>query len=241
MAKILFRAVVVLMLFAVPALATEKFANENELMTWVTHYYQHPEPKVVEKAVKDAQELKVLQNTRYQPVMAGFFAGLFQTNKDLRQPIADLNASFPQVDRHAILRGLFLSSKKDGEPAPLVAEPLAKNPDKNPAKISPITIYNLWGYFYATGDEVAVKRVIETLPWSTLKEEEIKKIQNDKERAEKTLQWQVGVTAKRTLIDHASRYPDVMAICKKELPNQPPEVKAILQEVISQAEAGSVR
>jgi len=219
MAKILCCAVVVLMFCCAPAFAaTEKFANENELMTWVEHYYLHPDPDSVNKATKDAHELEVLKN-RNMPVMIGFYAGLFQSNKKLRQPTADLNYSFPQVDRHAILRALSFSTKND-DPAPLLTEPLDK---------TPLIIDMLWGYFYATGDEAAVKRIIETLPWSEMKQGDIK---NDKDKA---MRQQVGASAKRSLTDNAARHQRAMEICKKELPGQPPETKPILQQVISQA------
>lgn len=222
MTRILFCAVVVLMFCCAPVFAaTEKFANEKELTTWVEYYYQHPEPDSVDKAAKDAHELGVL-NSRYMPIMIGFFAGVFQTNKDLRQPIASLNYSFPQVERHAILRGLYLSSKND-DPAPLLVEPLDK---------TPLIIDILWGYFYATADEAAVKKVIEALPWSAMKQEDVKKDEKKK------LRRQIGVAAKQSLTANAARHQRVMEICKQELPGQTPEIKPILQEVINQAESG---
>ncbi|MDR3090292.1 MAG: hypothetical protein LBU39_10820 [Desulfobulbaceae bacterium] len=224
MAKILFRVVVVLMLLASPALATERFADQNALMTWVTHYFQKPEPDFFEDSLKDAHELKALQNTRCVPTLIGFYAGMFQTDKDLRQPAATLNNDFPQVERHAILRGLRYSSKNDDDPAPLLLEELDK---------APLIVDMLWGYFYATGDEAAVKRIILALPWSTMKREDVK---DDKQ---KRLQWQAGVSAKRSLATQAARYQRVMEICKKELPGEPPEIKPILQEVINQAESGA--
>lgn len=229
MAKKLFLAVVVLMFCCASAFAkTEKFANETELMTWVTHYYQHPEPKVVDKAVKDGHELKVLQQNRYVPILIGFFAGVFQTNKDLRQPIGDLRDSIPlpQVERHAILRGLYFSTKND-DPSPLLAKPIDVHK-------TPLIVDILFGYFYATGDEAAVKKTIEALPWSTMKEEDVK---NDEE---KKLRREIGIAAKQELTTNAAKHQRVMDICKKELPKQSSEVKPILQEVISQAEKGPV-
>lgn len=218
MAQTLFRAAVVLMLCCTPALAMEKFANEKDLMAWVTSYYQHPEPNFVDEAFKDAHELGILKDTNYIPVIIGFFAGVFETDKDLRRPIAELNYNLPQVERHAILRSLHLSSKNE-EPAPLLAEPLER---------TPLVVDMLWGYFYATGDEAAVKRVIGALPWSTMKREDAN---NDQD-----LRWEAGASAKQTLVTNAAHHQRVMEICKKELPNQPPEIKPILQEVISQAE-----
>jgi hypothetical protein len=79
-----------------------------------------------------------------------------------------------------------------------------------------------WGYFFATGSEKPVRRILAVLAWS-----------KDKNNVERLT---IGSMAKWTLATNASRENDLLGILKAEMNTQPVEVRVPLHEVIEAAE-----
>ena len=108
--------------------------------------------------------------------------------------------------------------------------PLAKlaGDGKPPAKkeltleTNPELLDALWGSYFATGGNGPISRIITMLPWS-----------NDHDSVEKLT---AGSTAKYTLANYAARDPELLAMLKSLVANQPKEVAPVLQEVILAAE-----
>jgi hypothetical protein len=99
---------------------------------------------------------------------------------------------------------------KDANVKPPVLEP------------SPDLLDTLWGYYFATGAERPLARIIAFLPMS-----------KDRDSVEKLT---LGSMAKYTLASNASRDFVLLALLKNLAKQQPPEVAPILNDVIEAAE-----
>ncbi|HEY0568905.1 MAG TPA: hypothetical protein VGD13_12415, partial [Xanthobacteraceae bacterium] len=99
---------------------------------------------------------------------------------------------------------------KDAHARPPVLEP------------SPDLLDTLWGYYFATGAERPVARIVGFLPLS-----------KDRDSVEKLT---IGSMAKYTLATNASRDFALLALLKNSAKQQPKEVSSILTEVIEAAE-----
>jgi hypothetical protein len=79
-----------------------------------------------------------------------------------------------------------------------------------------------WGYYFATGREGPILRILALLPWS-----------HERDSVEKLT---VGSMAKFTLAANASRDAELLALLKRISSNQPKDVEPVLKEVIEAAE-----
>jgi hypothetical protein len=97
----------------------------------------------------------------------------------------------------------------------------------NPSAItfdrSPELLDTLWGYYFATGSEQPIERIIELLPWA-----------NERDNVEKLT---MGSMARFTLASNASRDANLLAMLKRAAKTEPPRVKSALNEVIEAAES----
>jgi len=97
----------------------------------------------------------------------------------------------------------------------------------NPSAItfdrSPELLDTLWGYYFATGSEHPIERIIELLPWA-----------NERDNVEKLT---MGSMARFTLASNASRDANLLAMLKRAAKTEPPRVKSALNEVIEAAES----
>jgi hypothetical protein len=87
---------------------------------------------------------------------------------------------------------------------------------------NPELLDTLWGYYFATGANAPITRIIAMLPWS-----------NDHDSVERLT---AGSTAKYTLANYASRDPALLAVLKHLAGNQRKEIAPVLTEVILAAE-----
>jgi hypothetical protein len=110
------------------------------------------------------------------------------------------------------MRSQFTLAKYFSKPAPDTK--LALTPD---------LLDTLWGYYFATGSDKPLSRIVLMLRWS-----------KDRDAIEKLT---LGSMAKYTLAINASRNPDLLARLKwTSTQEQPEPVKPILKEVIEAAE-----
>ena len=90
-------------------------------------------------------------------------------------------------------------------------------------ELTPDVLDTLWGYFYATGDDRPLSRIILMLRWT-----------KERDVLEKLT---LGSMAKYTLAMNAGRNPDLLARVKwAETQPQPDAVKLVLKEIIEAAE-----
>jgi hypothetical protein len=87
---------------------------------------------------------------------------------------------------------------------------------------SPDLLDTFWGYYFATGSQRPIERIITLLPWT-----------NERDSVEKLT---MGNMAKYTLASNAARDPQLLAILKRDVKTAPRRLAAVLNEVIEAAE-----
>jgi hypothetical protein len=87
---------------------------------------------------------------------------------------------------------------------------------------SPDLLDTLWGYYFATGSQRPIERIITLLPWA-----------NERDSVDKLT---MGNMAKYTLASNAARDAALLAILKRDVKTAPKRVAAVLKEVIDAAE-----
>jgi hypothetical protein len=225
--------------------------------------YRHkPEPHRLPAAVKALSGFGMLREPETAGYYVGFVAGVLGANPRSAERLVGRMLPLPAQDQWLVVRAIAYS----GLPAwkSLLARTAAKVParrgmadaylagslptlgqielDKSPTwlerlgepfgygqKPQPISygrnpelLDTMWGQYFATGQYRPIWRIITLLPWS-------------KER-DSTERLSVGSSAKYTLANNASRYPDILALIKAMAAYQEPEVGPVLAEVIHAAE-----
>jgi len=153
--------------------------------------------------------------------------------KELLRKVADkLSARRLMVDRYLTgrlppLNAMALEKTETGSWEKIKGYVHAPTPDGTNAlwptfDSNPDLLDTLWGYYFATGAQSSVNRIIIMLPWS--------KDRNNVERLT------IGNMAKYTLATNAARDADLLALLERSAKTQPAQVKPILDEVIEAAE-----
>lgn len=143
-------------------------ANENESTDgdWLEYYYLEPKPEEFVAKMKDWARDGTLRNQRAQPALIAFVAQLMRQNRDqIRYWWSDLQGLSPE-DSIVMRMGLLFS--RTAEADEILFEMTGKEPteDSRPPKIldAPLgtaaTIDMLWGFYYATGSENAIRRLL---------------------------------------------------------------------------------
>jgi hypothetical protein len=88
---------------------------------------------------------------------------------------------------------------------------------------SPELLDTLWGYYFATGSERPITRIIALLPWA-----------NERDSVDKLT---MGNMAKYTLASNAARDASLLAMLKQARNTQPKKIASVLNEVIDAAES----
>jgi hypothetical protein len=98
------------------------------------------------------------------------------------------------------------------------AKPTALTLDRNPELLD-----TLWGYYFATGSNRPIERIMMLLPWA-----------NERDSVDKLT---MGNMAKYTLASNAARDADLLAMLKRASKTEPRKVASVLNEVIEAAES----
>jgi hypothetical protein len=203
---------------------------------WITYYYLKPEPARFGDAVRSMAGSGVLENEDAMPPAFGFIAGVvrnnpgklqgwvkeFETLNDNQLTTVALGIWYAQLpESQTVVYSLIkrragvkerLSFLLTGAPMQITSIPLEQGPwvlDAN------------WGNFMATGSREPVLRIISTLPWIDVRGD--------------TNRLLVGGAARWSLTSNAAQHKTVLAICEREISQQPTEVAALLKEVVANA------
>ena len=215
----------------------QPFSKSEELLQWINGYRQKPEPKRLPAAVKAMSDFGVTRDMDQAGVYIGFTAGVIGSNPDDAEKL--IAACFPMSpeDQVLLIKAIAYSGLPDWK------EMLGKFVERMPARrvliekflygnkpvladlpmgedSTPIDIN--WGYYFATGSEAPVRRIVTVLAWSS-----------DKNEVEKLT---IGAMAKWTLAQNASRDTDLLAMLKGIAPDETADVRAPLNDVIDAAE-----
>ena len=215
----------------------QPFAKAEELLAWINGYRLNPEPKRLPAAIKAMQQFGITKDMDQAGVYIGFTAGVIGSNPQDAEALIASCFPLPPADQVLLIKAIAYSGLPEWK------DLLIKFVERMPARKVLIDKYLFankpvladlpmgddsttidinWGYYFATGSEAPVRRIVSALAW-TLDRNEIEKLT-------------IGAMAKWTLAQNASRDPDLLAMLKSIAAEEKAEVRAPLHDVIEGAE-----
>lgn len=213
------------------------FQSVEELLKWVNGYRHAPEPNRLPEAVKAMSRFAVTRDMDQAGIYIGFTAGVLGANPDTAGNLVEAMFPLPSEDQVLVIKGIaysglpqwrqLMTAFVERMPARKVLIDLFLFGNKPLLADLPISedssVIDLnWGYYFATGAEEPVRRIVNALALST-----------DKNDVEKLT---LGAMAKWTLAQNASRDGDLLLILKRSAGDVDPKAVAPLGEVILAAE-----
>ncbi len=217
--------------------ASQSFSKTEELLKWINGYRLKPEPKRLPAALHAMSAFGVTRDMDQAGVYVGFTAGVIGSNPGDAEGLIAKTFPLPPEDQVLLIRAIAYSGLSDWKGL------LGKFVERMPARKVLIDKYLYankpvladlpmaedqtaidvnWGYYFATGSEAPVRRIVTVLAWSV-----------DKNEVEKLT---IGATAKWTLAQNASRDSDLLAMLKDIASAEKGDVRAPLGDVIEAAE-----
>ena len=219
------------------AQAYKPFQNNEEVLRWINGYRHNPQPLRVPDAVKAMSAFGLTKDTDQSGIYIGFVAGVIGSNPKIAEDLVAKMFPLPPEDQVIIIKGIAYSALPGWRPL------LKKFIERMPARKDLIekflygdkpvltalsikddaTVIDLnWGYYFATGWEAPIRRIVSALEYSL-----------DKDKVD-TLT--IGAMAKWTLAQNASRDNDLLMMLKKISSDSGPKIRKPLGEVIDASE-----
>jgi hypothetical protein len=235
-----------LLVFVVPAIALAKpgkekppkpFQNTEELLKWINGYRKKPEPERLPEAVKAMSAFGTARDGEQSGVYIGFVAGVLGANPDRARDLITKMFPLPPEDQVLIVKAIAYSG------LPRWRDTMTEFVERMPARRVLIDKYVFgdkptltelsikddagvidlnWGYYFATGWEAPVRRIVDSL-----------ELAEDKDKVDYLT---TGSMAKWTLAQNAARNDDLLTTLKKISSDADPKVRKPLGEVIDAAE-----
>lgn len=229
-----------------PALALAKpmkeqpvrpFQNSQELLKWINDYRKNPEPRRAPEAVKAMSAQGAIKEIDQAGVYIGFVAGVLAANPATAEDLISKMFPLPPEDQVLVVKAIAYSG------LPRWRDTMSKFVERMPARKVLIDKYMFgnkptltelsikddaavidlnWGYYFATGWEAPIRRIVAALELSL-----------DKDKVELLT---IGAMAKWTLAQNASRNDDLLTLLKKISSDSDPKIRKPLTEVIEAAE-----
>ncbi|MDF1815352.1 MAG: hypothetical protein P1V20_24335 [Verrucomicrobiales bacterium] len=164
------RHFIAILLLISSSFAAEKTETESSFdagADWLEFYYRNPTPQNFVPQMKAWAADGTLQNHEAHPALIGFTAQLMRQNRDkIVKWATDLNGLDP---KDLVVFNTALVFSRTGEADQLIKMSLGDkyNDFERPPKIleiplnEPPAMNMLWGYFYATGSENALRKIIQ--------------------------------------------------------------------------------
>jgi len=208
--------------------------KQKALSQWLTYFYQHPNtPDTLQNIQAMFTEGFFNKTNSVAPLIMFLADVLRQNEKKLPKWKNDL-LSIPEETQKYMLISLYeantpnskviLEELKRTNQKSLV-EHIQQNPPidlKTVPITSPAILDMLWATFMASGDELYVKRIVETLSLSTDLEDRNQRINN---------LLLIG-SAKWSLASNAIQHPLVLTVCKRYQNSKDPNIKKHILEVL---------
>lgn len=231
---------------ALPVLAASKTAKEpppplqrgEDVLKWINGYRAKPEPQRLPQAVKAMVQFGATKDMDQAGIYVGFTAGVLGSNPDKAEELVTKMFPLAPEDQVLVIRAIAYSGLPDWKE--LMGKFVERMPARKvlidkfmfgnkplladlPVKDDQSAIDVNWGYYFATGAEEPLKRIVKILAWSS-----------DKDDVEKLT---IGATAKWTLAQNAARDGELLAMLKDiSESEQDAKVRPPLREVIDAAE-----
>lgn len=217
--------------------AAAPFRSPEQALATINAYRGKPEPQRMPGMLKALSAMGAFRDVDSAGVYVGFAAGVLADNPAKAEGL--VTAMFPMApeDQVVIIRAIAYSGLPDWKA--LLGKFVERMParrvlidrhmhDKVPGLMalpldqSPAALDTLWGYYFATGREEPIRRIVSALPWS--------KEQNDVEKLT------TGSMVKLTLAVNAARDPQLLRILQRESVRSDKTTSAILADIIEAAE-----
>lgn len=213
------------------------FASNEELLKWINGYRRNPEPKRAPEAVRAMSAFGATRDMDQAGIYIGFTAGVLGANPETAEDLVAKMFPLPPEDQVLVIKAIAYSC------LPGWRDLLTKFVERMPARKALIdkflfgskpvltelsikddaSVIDLnWGYYFATGWEAPVRRIVAALAFSL-----------DKNEVDALT---IGAMAKWTLAQNASRDNDLLLMLKKISNDTEPAVRKPLGEVIDAAE-----
>lgn len=213
------------------------FRSNEDVLRWINGYRHKPEPQRVPDSVKAMSAFGLTKDSDQSGIYIGFVAGVIGSNPASAEDLVSKMFPLPPEDQVVIIKGIAYSGLPGWRP--LLKTFIERMParkdliekflygDKPVLTALSIkddaTVIDLnWGYYFATGWEAPIRRIVSSLSYSL-----------DKDKVD-TLT--IGAMAKWTLAQNASRDNDLLMMLKKISSDSDPKIKKPLGEVIDASE-----
>jgi hypothetical protein len=214
------------------------FAKADDVLKWINGYRLNPEPQRLPAAIKAMSAHGLTRDMDQAGVYIGFAAGVLGANPDTADKLIAETFPLPPQDQVLLIRAIAYSGLVDWR------EVLIRFVERMPARKVLIDRYLFgnkpvladldmtsddqpaidinWGYYFATGSEAPIRRIVTVLA-----------LTGDRNDVEKLT---FGAMAQWTLAQNAARDEDLLAMLKAVVSDEPAAVRAPLNEVIEAAE-----
>lgn len=209
---------------------------------WLEFYYEDPRPEEFVERVKDWAKDGTLQSQGAQPALVAFMSQVLRQNRArVREWYQDLSG-LSQDQLAVFLTSMFYARIREtdeildeayGSDYAEKAQELGKILDRPLDKVD--TLDMLWGYFYATGSESAIRRLVQSFRF---KEAPDRPKGVDIPEGYMPFYKILPQLAFESLLANAERHPRVMTILRSFLeedsslhPTERQGIEAVLEEI----------
>lgn len=242
------RSLAVLLLILVPAAAdaaakkarepAKAFERAEAVLKWINGYRGEPEPAKLPAAVRAMGEYGLLRELDQAGLQVGFIAGVLATNPDNAARLIAQMFPMPPEDQVILIKAIAFSGLPNWKAV------LSAFAERMPARQVLIdkylfgdgkTLFELpldegsfvldshWGYYFGSGSEAAVGRIVSALAWMS--------------EGDSVDRLTIAAMAKWTLASNATRDKDLLDTLKGQMNVQESDVaRRHLREVILAAE-----
>ncbi len=198
--------------------AQDEFSEDSE-RDWLEYYYERPTPGDFVDQMREYSEDGTLMNEHARPALIGFISQLIRQNRDKIDDWFTKLRGLPPEEMQVLLTGMLYSrtaeadailKREFGEQFEQQKKDLPKILELQLDKTQ--TLDMLWGFFYATGSENALRRVISCFNFVDAP--------NNPDFADipegfSPLYTNLPEAAAWTLLSNASRHPKVRKYCEE--------------------------
>ncbi len=217
--------------------APPDFRRVESVLAWIDGYRQHPDPDRVPDMVKALGGLGLLRDYDQAGIYVGFTAGVIGSNSTVAERLVSRMFPLSPEDQPLVIKAIassglpgwkgLMATFVERMPARKVLIDKYLYGDGKTLDDIPLdeggsyALDALWGYYFATGSQVPVRRIVSALAWAGERDDVAK--------------LTIGAMAKWTLATNATRDLELLQILKRQEPDEV-SVRRELNEVILAAE-----
>jgi hypothetical protein len=233
------------LIICVPAMAAPPRSKQSaqqpqraeQVLAWINTYRSKPAPERMPEAIRALSAMGAFREIDTAGIYIGFAAGVLAHNPAKAESFVTAMFPMPPEDQVVIVRAIAYSGLLEWKA--LLTKFVERMPARRvlierhlygkapglmdlPLEQNPAALDTLWGFYFATGREEPIRRIISALPWS--------KDVNDVDKLT------TGSMVKLTLAVNATRDHDLLVILHRQAERADKTTGPILREVIEASE-----